>query len=99
MLPTDIKIGAKVIRHGRYVCFQMAEIAVMFAEILSLIARQAAIGEGVCRGAQIAAMQRFAALDRWFRALCARRVRIAVAQGDQSWCSDCTPRRGRRTWA
>ena len=37
-----IKIGAKVVRHGRYVTFQMAEVAVprqMFAEILSLIAR------------------------------------------------------------
>jgi len=37
-----IKIGAKVVRHGRYVIFQMAEVAVsrqMFAEILMLIAR------------------------------------------------------------
>jgi hypothetical protein len=37
-----IKIGAKVVAHGRYVTFQMAEVAVprqMFAEILSLIAR------------------------------------------------------------
>jgi hypothetical protein len=37
-----IKIGAKVVNHGRYVTFQMAEFAVsrqMFAEILSLIAR------------------------------------------------------------
>jgi Transposase DDE domain group 1 len=37
-----IKIGAKVASHGRYVTFQMAEVAVsrqMFAEILSLIAR------------------------------------------------------------
>jgi len=37
-----IKIGAKVVSHGRYVTFQMAEIAVprqMFADILSLIAR------------------------------------------------------------
>jgi hypothetical protein len=37
-----IKIGAKVVRHGRYVIFQMAEVAVsrqMFAETLSLIAR------------------------------------------------------------
>ena len=37
-----IKIGAKVVSHGRYVTFQMAELAVprqMFAEILSLIAR------------------------------------------------------------
>jgi hypothetical protein len=37
-----IKIGAKVVAHGRYVTFQMAEVAVprqMFADILSLIAR------------------------------------------------------------
>src|SRR3954462_7550032 len=37
-----IKIGAKVVSHGRYVTFQLAEIAVprqLFADILSLIAR------------------------------------------------------------
>jgi len=37
-----IKIGAKVVSHGRYVTFQMAEVAVSrqtFNEILSLIAR------------------------------------------------------------
>ena len=37
-----IKIGAKLVSHGRYVTFQMAESAVlrqMFAEILSLIAQ------------------------------------------------------------
>src|SRR6266568_8732287 len=37
-----IKIGAKVVSYGRYVAFQMAEVAVprqMFQEILSLIAR------------------------------------------------------------
>jgi Transposase DDE domain group 1 len=36
-----IKIGAKVVGHGRYVTFQMAEVAVpqqMFADILSLVA-------------------------------------------------------------
>jgi len=36
-----IKIGAKVVSHGRYAIFQMAEIAVprqMFVDILSLIA-------------------------------------------------------------
>jgi hypothetical protein len=36
-----IKIGAKVVSHGRYVTFQMAEAAMprqMFREILSLIA-------------------------------------------------------------
>ena len=37
-----IKIGAKVVSHGRYVTFQMAEMALpkqMFREILSLIVR------------------------------------------------------------
>jgi hypothetical protein len=37
-----IKIGAKVVSHGRYVTFQLAEVAVprqMFADILSLIVR------------------------------------------------------------
>ncbi len=35
-----IKIGAKVVRHGRYVTFQLAEVAVprrLFAKILRLI--------------------------------------------------------------
>jgi hypothetical protein len=35
-----IKIGAKVVRHGRYVIFQMAEVAVpreLFQQILRLI--------------------------------------------------------------
>jgi hypothetical protein len=35
-----IKIGAKVVNHGRYVAFQMAEVAIprqMFEEILRLI--------------------------------------------------------------
>ena len=37
-----VKIGAKVVSHGRYVTFQLAEVAVprqMFADILLLIAR------------------------------------------------------------
>ncbi len=37
-----IKIGAKVVRHGRYVTFQLAEVAIpraLFAEILHLIDR------------------------------------------------------------
>jgi hypothetical protein len=37
-----MKIGAKVVSHGRYVSFQLAEVAVprqMFADILMLIAR------------------------------------------------------------
>jgi len=36
-----VKIGAKVVTHGRYVMFQMAEVAVpreLFGEILRLIA-------------------------------------------------------------
>src|SRR5918997_2043297 len=41
-----IKIGAKVVSHGRYVTFQLAEVAVprqMFTDILSLIARLRAL--------------------------------------------------------
>ena len=37
-----IKIGAKVVSHGRYMTFQLAEVSVsrqMFAEILSLMGR------------------------------------------------------------
>ena len=36
-----IKIGAKVVSHGRYIAFQMAEVAIprkLFAQILQLIA-------------------------------------------------------------
>ena len=36
-----IKVGARLVSHGRYVAFQMAEVAVtggLFAEILRLIA-------------------------------------------------------------
>ncbi len=35
-----IKIGAKIVRHGRYITFQMAEVAIsrpLFAEFLRLI--------------------------------------------------------------
>ncbi len=35
-----IKIGAKVVRHGRYITFQLAEVAIprpLFAEILRFI--------------------------------------------------------------
>jgi hypothetical protein len=37
-----VKIGARVVRHGRYVVFQLAEVAVpraLFAEILRRIDR------------------------------------------------------------
>jgi len=37
-----IKIGAKVVRHGRYITFQMAEVAIprdQFADILCRIDR------------------------------------------------------------
>ncbi len=40
LLEKLIKIGAKVMRHGRYITFQMAEVAIprpLFAEILRLI--------------------------------------------------------------
>ncbi len=35
-----IKIGAKIVRHGRYITFQLAEVAIpraLFADILCLI--------------------------------------------------------------
>ena len=35
-----IKIGAKIVRHGRYITFQLAEVAIpraLFADILRLI--------------------------------------------------------------
>ena len=35
-----VKIGAKVVRHGRYITFEMAEVAIprtLFVEILHLI--------------------------------------------------------------
>jgi hypothetical protein len=38
----QVKIGARMVRHGRYVTFQMAEVAVsarMFGQILARIAR------------------------------------------------------------
>jgi hypothetical protein len=41
LLDKLIEIGAKVVSHGRYVVFQMAEVAIprqMFQEILRLIA-------------------------------------------------------------
>jgi hypothetical protein len=37
-----VKIGAKVVHHGRYVSFQLAEVTVprqLFGAVLSLIAR------------------------------------------------------------
>jgi hypothetical protein len=40
--PCPVAIGAKVVSHGRYVTFQMAEVAVsrqMFVDMLALIAR------------------------------------------------------------
>ncbi len=47
-----IKIGAKVVRHGRYVTFQLVEVAIsrqMFADILSLIASGPALTkDSVC---------------------------------------------------
>ncbi len=39
--PVSQRDGAKVVRHGRYVTFQLAEVAIplpLFAEILQLIA-------------------------------------------------------------
>ncbi len=41
-----MKFGAKVVRHGRYITFQMAEVAIprtLFVEILRLISAASAI--------------------------------------------------------
>ncbi len=41
LLEKPVKIGAKVVRHGRYITFQLAEVAIpraLFSEILTLIA-------------------------------------------------------------
>jgi hypothetical protein len=51
-----IKIGAKVVSHGRYVAFQVAELAIsrdLFADTLRMIAELrlsplASMGQGVC---------------------------------------------------
>jgi hypothetical protein len=45
-----VKIGAKVVAHGRYVTFQMAEVAVprdLFREILNLITGCDALAAGM----------------------------------------------------
>jgi hypothetical protein len=50
------KIGAKVVSHGRYVTFQMAEVAVsqlMFRDILMLIAPASGAARTSLRGARI----------------------------------------------
>ncbi len=42
LLENLIKIGAKIVRHGRYVVFQMADVAIpraLFADILRRIDR------------------------------------------------------------
>jgi hypothetical protein len=56
-----IKIGARVVSHGRYVIFQMAEVAVprqMFADILSLIAPAAGTARAGMRAQGSAASDR-----------------------------------------
>ena len=40
LLEKLVKIGTKIVRHGRYITFQMAEVAIprsLFVEILRLI--------------------------------------------------------------
>ncbi len=47
-----VKIGAKVIRHGRYVTFQLAEVAIplpLFADILLRIDRFRQIDKILCK--------------------------------------------------
>ena len=102
-----IKIGAKVVSHGRYVTFQMAEVAVsrqMFADILSLIARLRAPPAPACRPkrqqrrcALIPPNQRVsAARCRQLTALpplCGRRARFTLARAGQK--RDPRPRKRR----
>jgi hypothetical protein len=41
LLDKMIKIGAKIVRHGRFITFQMAEVAIpraLFTQVLGLIA-------------------------------------------------------------
>src|SRR5512147_320315 len=50
-----VKIGAKVVRHGRYVTFQLAEVAVpraLFTEILRLIEQLRPRPVPTCRAAE-----------------------------------------------
>jgi hypothetical protein len=61
-----VKIGAKIVSHGRYVIFQMAEVAVsrqMFADILLLIARLRGAARAGMKGAEV----RLLARERWVR--------------------------------
>ena len=47
-----VKIGAKVVRHGRYVTFQLAEVAIplpLFADILLRIDRLKQIDKILCK--------------------------------------------------
>ncbi len=74
-----IKIGARVVSHGHYVTFQMAEVAVprqMFAAILTLIARPRAPPEP--REAK--------------RATAGRRPTTGEARADESRLSACQHR-------
>jgi hypothetical protein len=67
------KIGAKVVRHGRYVAFEMAEVAIprqMFQEILQLIAE---LRPQPARGAMRPMVMRSTATDGRSAAKCRRK--------------------------
>jgi hypothetical protein len=90
-----VKIGAKVVRHGRYANFQMAEVAVsrqMFADMLMLIAPVA--------GTAGAGLTGFREVERCGR----RQWRRAFDQGKQPSSSAtrrttyCFSRRRIRQW-
>jgi Transposase DDE domain group 1 len=85
-----IKIAAKVVSHGRYVMFQMAEVAVprqMLHDILRLIARLQAPPAPSTRGAEIEC-------DRRRRQRCGlmkAKQRVPAPQGEQPIVADAAP--------
>ena len=61
-----IKIGAKVVNHGRYVAFQMAEVAIprqMFQEVFA-VDRGAAAATATSAGMKRSIVTRSSAIDR-----------------------------------
>jgi hypothetical protein len=85
-----IKIGGKVVSHGRYVMFHMAEVAVsrqMFQEILALIARLRAPPGASMRGAGVRCDRR-----RRPSAPGCRQSRAFQCLGAVNWRFDALPR-------
>ena len=102
-----IKIGAKVVSHGRYVTFQMAEVAVsrqMFADILSLIARLRAPPAPSMRGQEIKCGrrrgERYASMQakRRVSALRCRQPPASIASCSRRHICRCPSRSKARSW-